>query len=355
MIFHWCFGDALSTWLLFVELLASGVVVVLAGSRLTRLVDRFADERRLGHAFVGMLLLATVTSLPEVVTCCSAVAIGAVDLAFATLLGSCSFNITLIVIFNAVIGGGSILSGAKPAHSMTSSLGIFMIGLTLVGISLTEKFGGSPRLAQACEIGTVAMIALTYVGGIKLTHRMEQPLVAESEPASLPARTPGLTRKIVGLSIVLVAAAWWLAQTGDVLSTHPIQSIGRPLGGTFVGACFLAIASSLPEIVTGVAAVRLRNLDLALGNIFGSNMFNIFIITMAKVTSWIRGDALLMAGDNFHPGPNLIAGLLPILLTAVAVGGLAYRSSRRIFGLGPDSVLIGLFYIGGMILLLAHS
>jgi cation:H+ antiporter len=200
------------------------------------------------------------------------------------------------------------------------------------------------------------MIALAYVGGIKLTYRMEQQEpVAVSAPPSPQSRTPGLIRNIVLLSIVLVVAAWWLAQTGDVLSTHPIPWIGRPLGATFVGAVFLAIASSLPEIVTGVAAVRLRNLDLALGNIFGSNMFNIFVIPMAKVVSLARGDALLMAGPHFHPDPNIIAGLLAILLTAVAVGGLAYRSTRRIFGLGPDSVLIGLFYIGGTMLLLAHS
>ncbi len=121
-----------------------------------------------------------------------------------------------------------------------------------------------------------------------------------------------------------------------------------------MGACFLALSTSLPEIATSIAAVRLGKLDLALGNIFGSNMFNIFVIPTLKVISLARGDPLLLApGDGTD---NMIAGLLAILLTAIAVAGLAYQSRRKVLRrFGFDAILIVLVYLGGMALLLTGS
>ena len=155
---------------------------------------------------------------------------------------------------------------------------------------------------------------------------------------------------------MLVLAAWWLTRTGDVLGSHEIDMLGRPLGATFVGAGFIALSNSLPEIVTALSAARLGNVDLALGNIFGSNMFNIFVIPMLKVTSLVKGDALLMVEGRFDATQNLIAGLLAVLLTAIAVGGLTYQSERKMLGrFGLDSLLIAVAYAGGMILLLMHA
>jgi len=162
--------------------------------------------------------------------------------------------------------------------------------------------------------------------------------------------------QLVVVAIVIVIASWWLAQIADTLSTHEIKMIGRPLGATFVGAAFLALATSLPEISTSIAAVRLGNLDLALGNIFGSNMFNIFVIPMLKVTSLVKGDPLLMNMPSFGSTQNLITGLLAVLLTAITVGGLAYKSKRKMLRrFGLDSILIAVAYVGGMVLLLMNA
>jgi len=349
------FPADLPTWALLLELGLGAVIVILSGARLTRLADRLAEEDRRGRAWVGMLLLATVTSLPEVVTACTSVIIGAPDLAFATILGSCSFNITLIVWFNIAVGGGSILCGRNPVHVLTGNRGIFMIALTLAGITLSQKFQADPWIAGGCEIGVCLMIILTYLQAIRTTYRLEQASVRLSPPAAPVARTPGLAGRIVGFSAALAVAAWWSARTGDVLSVHPIGLLGRPLGATFVGAAFLAVSTSLPEIVTGLAAVRMGQMDLALGNIFGSNMFNVFVLPVCKAVSLICGHPLLMAGPAFHPDPNLLAGLLPIVLTALAIGGLTAGPRGRILGLGPDSVAIAFFYLAGMTLLLAGA
>ncbi len=355
MFSDWYFATELSTWALFVEMVVSGAVVVLAGTRLTVQADRLANHYQLGHAWVGVLLLATVTSLPEVVTGTTAVWIGQADMAFATIFGSCCFNIVLIVLFNAFVGGGSILFGKGRAHTLSSTFGIVLMSIALLGIMLVGKFESRPALAQACEIAIVGVIALTYLLCMRMVYRTELEVNAEpAAPAKRLPRLPGIVPKVAGLSLILVVSAWWMARTGDVLADHPIEWLGRPLGATMVGAVFLAIATSLPEIATGLAAVRMGNLDMALGNIFGSNMFNIFVIPMLKVSSWFSGHTLLMGGEGFDAGQNTIAGLLPILLTAVVVGGLSYRSSRTVLRrFGVDSALIATIYVVGMVLLLS--
>ena len=352
---QWLLADELTTWALFLELAVAGAIVVFAGAKLTHLADELADRLNMTGGWIGLVLLASVTSLPEVVTAGTATAIGNVDLAFAGIYGSCSFNITLIVLLNALIGGGSVLRLAGRSHTLTSSFGVLLMGISLMAIVLVEKFQGNLRVAQACEALFAVLILVSYVACMRLTYQFEKNELVES-PDHTTRRPVGaaLWSKLAIISGVLVAASWWLAQCGDVLSDHPIELIGRPLGATFVGAAFLAVATSLPEIVTSITAVRLGNLDLALGNLFGSNMFNIFVFPMLKAVSLARGDSLLMAGGAFSVTQNLIAGILPILLTAIAIGGLTYRSERKLLRrFGFDSVLIAVVYGVGMWLLLS--
>ncbi len=365
MLSNWLFGEV-TTESLFAEFVLAGVVVVLTGARFTRLADTLADRLNLTGGWIGLILLATVTSLPEVVAGGTATAIGNVDLAFAAVLGSCCFNVTLIFLLNAVLGGGSVLRGVRAMHTLTSSFGLLLIGIALLGVVLAGRFADRPAVGQMLELSWAGLIVVVYVGCMRLIYKHEHGLNAEDRRATAGAREDSrasgsrtsegggrrLYTALVLMAIILVAAAWWLARLGDTLSTHRIELIGRPLGATFVGACFLALATSLPEIATSIAAVRLGNLDLALGNIFGSNMFNIFVFPMLKVVSLARGDELLMAPERFHSTEALITGLLAILLTAIAVGGLAYQSRRRMLRrFGFDSILIAVTYLGGMCLL----
>ena len=346
------FPTDLPTWALFIELLLAGSVVIFAGARFTRLADTIAKRLNIGSGWIGLIMLATVTSLPELVTGGTATYIGNVDLAMGGILGSCSFNITIIVLLNALWGGGSVLRGVSPLHSLTSSF-----GLALIGIVLMDKFSGSPQIARVTELTWAALIVITYLGCMRLLYRFERKENSgESAGGERHSLGTSLAVDVVVMTVILVAASWWLARIGDVLSTHEIKMIGRPLGATFVGACFLALATSLPEIVTSIAAVRLGNLNLALGNIFGSNMFNIFVIPMLKIISLFRGDAVMLTADVSNTTQNMIAGLLAILLTAIAIGGLTYKSQRKMLRrFGFDSILIGFTYVGGMILLLAKA
>ncbi len=353
MISRWLYGANLETWVLLTEIILAGLMVVGSGARLSILADKVAEKYGLGGAWVGALLLATVTSLPEVVSGCTAVAIGQPNMAFAAIYGSCSFNIVLIVLFNAFVGGGSILHGKGRNHALSSSFGIVLITTSLGGIALVGKFTGQPTKIGVVELVVAGLIALSYPTCMRMVFKTEKDLALESDSMTPVSSKEKLIPKVVIYSMILVASAWWMARTGDVLAEHPIELIGGPLGATFVGVLFLAIATSLPEIVTGLSAVRLGNLDMALGNIFGSNMFNIFVFPMLKVTSLVSGQETLMGGENFNVMQNLFAGMLPILLTAVVVGGLSFRTERTFLRrIGVDSGLIAAIYIIGMIMLL---
>lgn len=355
MISTFILGGAPTTIAIFIELLVAGAIVIKAGTVFATLADTLSDRLNLASGWVGLILVATVTSLPEVVSGSTAAWIGNTDMAIAALFGSCSFNVTLIFLLNFLVRGGSVLRAVSHAHNLTSSFGLFLMGLALFGVLLSTKFGDRPSLAAICELIWAVAIFATYVGCMRLTYSFEKRIgQQEHDDAPKPFGTWNYC-KLATTAIVIVLAAWWLAQIGDVLSTHEIGLLGRPLGATFVGAGFLALATSLPEITTSVAAVRIGNLNLALGNIFGSNMFNIFVIPMIKVVSMIRGDDLLLNPGQFNATESVITGMLAILLTSIAVGGLTYKSKRVLlgrWGMGFDSILIGIVYVGGMALLL---
>ena len=353
------FGADLPTWSLFLELIVAGTIVILAGSRLARSADKLADRLNVGSGWIGLILLATITSLPELVTGGTATAIDNVDLAMGAIFGSCCFNITLIFMLNAFRREGSVLGvdEISKSHTLTSSFGLALMTTALLGIVMIEKFQSRPEWAQACELVWAVVIAVAYLGCIRLVYRCEHEQGAATSGAG--QRQPvgrALIVHLTVMAIIIAGAAWWLAVIGDTLSTHEIKMIGRPLGATFVGAFFLAFATSLPEIVTSIAAVRMGNLDLALGNIFGSNMFNIFVIPCLKLVSMGSGQELMFAGAGENSTSTLITGLLAILLTAIAVGGLTYKSKRRLLrGFGFDSLLIVVTYVGGMLLLLMNG
>lgn len=352
----WFFSQSYTTEWLFAELLLGGVAVVIAASRLTRLADRFADERGLGKGFVGLLLLATVTSLPEVVAGAAAGWIGAVDMAFGAVYGSCSFNIVIIGIMNLfLIGGGSVLRGASPTQLLNSSFGIMMMLVSLAAIVAVQRFEGRFAIQQSIEIVFACTIVASYLLFMWLSHKHERKTMDTGKLAFVRERKKGLVADMFITALVTIAAAWWLTHTSDVLAEHPIEALGRSLGRTVVGVFFLAIATSLPEIASSVTAIRMNNLDMALGNVFGSNMFNVLVLSITKVTTLARRDPLMMSGPDFNVNNNLLAGLLPLLLTALAVAGIAYRTQRRVLRLGFDSVILVVVYILGMICLLSGT
>jgi len=230
-----------------------------------------------------------------------------------------------------------------------------MLVFSISAIATVQKFAGSPVIQQTIEITSSLSIVLTYIWFMKLSQRFERRESSEPSVGETASRPMGVVISLGIVSLITVVCAWWLTQTGDVLSEHRIEFLGGSLGKTTIGICFLAVATSLPEIATSITAVRMGNLDMALGNVFGSNMFNILVFPVVKVATLCNGDSLFMVGDDFSANINILAGLLAVMMMSVAVAGIAYRTQRRVLRLGVDSVVLLLVYIAGMFVLLTQS
>lgn len=136
-------------------------------------------------------------------------------------------------------------------------------------------------------------------------------------------------------TLFVVAAAMWLAKSADTIAL--VTGLGR----TFVGSIFLAIVTSLPEMVVSLAAMRLGALDLAIGNIFGSNMVNMFIVFICGLFS--KNGPILAHVTPTH----MFTAALSILLTHIAITGIYAQNKKTVLGLGWDSVVMTLLFIAG--------
>jgi len=325
---------------LLMQFLGLAGVIVVAGTVLTKYADALGELTGLGRSLAGLVLLAAATSLPELAVDCSAALIDAPDLAVGDLMGSCLFNLMILAVLDLMHHPrGRMLSNVAAAYSLSAAMSLMLVAIALLGIvagSLGfqfEWFGVGP--------GTLA-IGTAYVLALRLVY-FDQQYVAEAvsvvePPEEHEAESMTMRRAVTGYVIatgIIFAAAPFLARTADHLAAV------SGLGGTFIGTTFVAVATSLPEVVTTFTAVRMGAFDLAVGNIVGSNSFNM---------------AILVAVDLFYEGP-LLASVSPthaltagvvIVISSVMILGLLYRVEKRYWILEPDAALVLLLGLGGL-------
>lgn len=324
-------------WLVFIF---SALVVFLSGMRLSRYGEAIAANTKLGGLWVGSILLAGATSLPEVTASISSGVLNLPDLALGNVFGSNIFNIIIITVMDLVNGKAVILAHASPGHILSASFGMLLSSAAAVFILLKL------RLA-VFGIGLDAMtLALIYIAGLRLISRYEQRPVeqrlqylADGVVATAPEEkkeTMSLSRAVTGFAI----AATLIVISGFALSYSAGQIAEiTGLGTTFVGSIMISLVTSLPELVSCITAVHIGAIDLAVGNVLGSNIFNIFTIVLADVA--YRKGPILSAGTQIHA----VTALFGLILSGIVIIGLSYRSRRNYAGIGVDSILIGGIYL----------
>ncbi len=316
----------------------AAAMIIAAGTGLAILGNRLSEQTRLSGVWVGIIILALVTSLPELVTACGAVTIvKSPDLALGILLGSVLFNLLLIAVLDAFQGKGAILGLVGRQHVLSGSAGIILVALCAAGIVVHLKQVGGMDLVSI-------LIAVTYLFLLRivLTHESRNPAGKEDgKPADAERRMRGTTLAggLVLCAAVVVAAGLWLDHLAVELAATTV------LGSGFIGTFLIAATSSLPELSVGIAAVRVGAYDMAVANIFGSNMFNLAIIPV--VDALYRRGGLISDASSSH----LLTAVIGILLTGIALFGVTCRSRRTIMRLGFSSVAIVLLYFAGSYLL----
>lgn len=322
--------------LLWLQFLLSALLIVLAGTRLTRSADAIAHYTGLGALWAGVLLLPLATSLPELVTSWRAAVINAADLSVGNVFGSNMFNIAIIAAIDLIHGHGPILARVSQRH-------IFSANMAILGTCFAALFILVPIPFSIGWVGPETMaIPLFYVLGNWLLTRFERRHAAEVVAIDLSERRQSLAPAVfwfVAAALVIVAAGTWLADTGEAIARE------TGLGQTLVGSFFIAITTSLPEVVTTFTAARLGILDMAVGNIFGANFFNLVILFFADLF-YTKGPVLRVVSQG-----HLVVALMSVILTSFAVVGLIYRSQRSVGRLGYDSAAIVIGYVTAMAVL----
>jgi cation:H+ antiporter len=308
-----------SVWFQFA--LCVGLIGV-AGSKLSRYGDVIAEKTGFSGTWIGLILLATVTSLPELVTGISSVILtDSPNIALGDVLGSCVFNLVIIVILDYLNRGESVYTRVSQGHILSAGFGITLIGL--VGLSVLVAGHG----AAAFSIGHVGVytpiiIALYGVAMFTLFRYERQQMTMFTE--EIAERYPSITLRQAMVryalaALVVVGAGTWLPFVGEQMS----EVMGWHK--TFVGTLFVAFATSVPEIVVTMAALRIGALDMAIGNLFGSNLFDIAIVAVDDLF-FLKGPILS------HVSPlHAISAVSAIMMTGVAIIGLLYRPTTRLF------------------------
>lgn len=335
---------ALSLPALFIIMAIAGAVIWYAGSRLTGLVDALAERTGIGQAFAGMLLLGGITSLPEVATASTASAAGNPLLSINDLLGSAAINLTLLAIGDIVYGRAALTSmSARPATLMQGVLG--MILLSGVAIVITTGDVALPFIGTG--IGATILL-LACLQALRVASRFEKarswravdpPDIRAAKPSGIERGKGQLIALILLAAIVILVAGAALAMTGGAIA----EKTG--LGASIVGFALVGFCTSLPELSTIFAALKLGRHELAIGDIFGTNLFNIQIIFLADLV-YSGGPVLNEAG-----GFEIAAASLAALITGIFVVGLLERRDQTIGRMGTDSALALLVFVVGLLAL----
>ena len=322
-------------WLKFVLCL---VIILFAGIKLARYGDAIAEKTGLGRLWIGLVLLAAITSMPELVTGVSAAAVvGLPDLALGTLLGSCSLNLAILALLDIFHQRTPVLTEASPGHVISASWGILLMAIAAGTIFVGERVSGL-ALGWLGILSIVIFVA--YLLGMWWMFRYERGRQLLVAPAISP-KYDELTTRTVYIRFALAAAAViaagiWLSFIGD--------EIGETTGwsDTFVGSLFLAITTSMPELVVTMAALRLGAIDMAIADILGSNMFNIAIIAPVDL-SYTQGPLLSLASSS-----HLITAVVVVVMNLLVIAGLRFRQRRKIFGVFSwyAPVLIVIYILG---------
>jgi cation:H+ antiporter len=310
-------------------------VIVYAGARLSRYGDVIAEKTGLGRTWIGVVLMASVTSLPELVTGISSVTYAGVpDIAVGDVLGSCVFNMLILAFLDSMHRTIPISSKAHHGHVLSAGFGILLLSLVAISLFMNR------RILPFGWIGPYSLFFIvTYFIAMRLVYFYEKRQISafvkevaiELRYEDIPTKTAIMNYSIN--AIFVITAAIFLPKIGEGIAEQ------TGLGQTFVGNIFIAVSTSLPEVVVSVAAVKMGAIDLAIGNLFGSNIFNIFILAMDDIF-FIRGPLLSFASLN-----HIISALSAIAMTTVAIIGLTYRTEKKPLFLAWDSIAIFMIYM----------
>jgi len=329
MILHW------------ITFLLSAMVIVLAGIRLAPYGEALGKRTGIGQGWIGLLFLATLTSIPEMTTTVAGASLDAPNIALGNAFGSNLFNVAIIAVMDILLlGRGPFLVKVRSYHSISGGMSILLTLFGVLGIVLAPP-------DALLGISPISWLILAgYIVGIVLLFKAER---KEAGGQQIEEETLSLKRTILGFAAcaaLIIISGFFLVRASKEIS------LSSGLSASFMGAILVAIVTSLPELATSIGALRIGAYDMIVGNLFGSNMFNILTIFFADA-AFRRGS--IFAGLRGGEADQIVVAICSVLLTAIALVAIAVRSRRQVLGIGFDSAVLLVSYLGVTALIIGRG
>jgi cation:H+ antiporter len=318
-------------------------VILFAGNQLSRYGDVIADRTGLGKRWMGLVLLATITSLPELFTSVSAVTLHDLpDMAVSSTIGSCMFNMVIIGILDFLSKGKPLSLIVHEGQILSAGFGIVLMGFAAIDILFGKYL---PIVAGANYSDPLSFVfILVYLIAMRIIFTYERSRFDQSVQvaASSEQKVSSLT-KVIALftlyAVVIVAAATYLPDLGE--------KIGKITGWgeSFIGSSFIAIATSLPELAVSISAARRGSYDMAVASLLGSNLFNIVILA---ITDFCYHKAPLLRVVSVA---NTLSALTAIISMGIVIIALTYKAEKKFYFLAGDAAALILIYVLANVLL----
>ncbi len=320
--------------MVWIKFIVCVIVIFILGRKVARYGDVIAEKTGFGGAWIGLILIAMLTSLPELFNGVSAVTlVDAPGLTIGNILGANMFNLFNLALLDLAHRNGSILTVVGKIHRLTGLFSLVMV-LFVAGFILISN-----RI-HVMDIGWIGwytpFILLLYFVFARILYRYEQrhPSLKETEFEYADKSLRHIYLYFSIAAVFIIGAGIWLAFIGDEIA----DTYGW--GQSFVGSLFLAFTTTLPEITVSFAAMRIGAKDLAVANLIGSNLFNLTIISIDDLL-YVKGPVLAAVSET-----HLVTACAVVLMTIVIIIGLG-RRYRRFYRLSWWNVmLILLFFIG---------
>ena len=328
--------------ILWLQFILCSAVIVLCGTNLSKYGDVIAEKTGRGRAWIGLVLMASVTSPPELPTGISSVAFADVpNIALGDIMGSCVFNLSIIALMDILHGPKPIFSKAEHGHIISAGFGVILIGIAAISILSNASIPAVGHIG----IYTPAII-LIYMIGVRSLFLFEKRKIKEFVEEMAEAlqyehiSTKEAVSKYVFNALIIIGAAAWLPFIGDRLAEE------TGLGRSFIGSIFIALTTSLPELVVSISALKIGAADMAIANLFGSNIFNIFILAIDDIF-YTKGPILSHVSMS-----HAVTGFMAVLMTGITIVSLEFRLEKKAFlRLGWDAIAILLAYFINIYLL----
>lgn len=321
---------------------AAAVAIAIAGTKLAGYADRLADRTGLGEALTGTVLLGFTTAVPGMTASVLSAVEGHPALALSNAVGGIAFQTTVLAVADIVYRKSNLEHAAASAVNMIQTVMlILLIGLVLTGLS-------SPNVT----IGHIHPMTVLLIGAAGLafwlTYRVrEEPMWKPQQTAETVRDVPARDSHRENLPFLMIAFATTscvtLAGGAAVAHSAGVMADQTEMSQAILGGVFMAAATSMPELVTCVAAVRRGALTLAVSDIVGGNFFDVLFVAAADI-AYLRGS--VYHGDGVGMSDVFITAVT-LLLNVVLLAGLIYRQKHGPGNIGFESLLMLVLYAAG--------